>query len=151
MADIAWTPALVEARLEEAHGTLRCLPEERVRAARSSWPPYLHDFRDVYGQEPAPLRLGPPSAVAITRMDEALDWLRRLDPDDAKLVWARAEGMPWKGIAWRFGLTVRTAQRRHQHAVHALVWRLLGRPLPATWSRRFLKERIVFLSDGARP
>lgn len=147
MADIDWTPALVEAWLIEAADTLRRLPEERVRTARSSWPPYLHDFWDMYGQEPAPLRLGPPTAAAITRMDAALDWLRRLEPEDGKLVWARAEGTPWKGIAWRFGLTVRTAQRRHEHAVHALVWRLLGRPLPATWSRRFLKERIDFLSS----
>lgn len=52
------------------------------------------------------------SAACISRMDEALDWLRRLKAEHAKLVWARTEGTPWKLICWRFGIARATAHRR---------------------------------------
>ena len=148
MADIFWTPELVAEQFEEAVDTLRRLPEERVRTARSGWPPILYDFWEKYGQEPARLRLGPPLGAAIDRMDITLDWLRWLEPEDAKLVWARAEGQPWKAISWRFGLPVRTAQRRWQYALSLVTWRLQGRSVPSTWSRRFLVERVAFASSA---
>ena len=45
---------------------------------------------------PRPMRLPPPSTAAITRMEEAITWNRFLERDDAHLMWARAEGAPWK-------------------------------------------------------
>ena len=37
------------------------------------------------------MRLPPPSAAAISRMEATLPWLRWLEIEDAKLVWMRAE------------------------------------------------------------
>ncbi len=144
--DNRWTASQVEERIEEAADTLRRLPEKRVQTARSSWPKFIQDCHDACGTEPTPLRRGPPAAAAIDRMDETLEWLRWLPPEDAKLVWARAEGMPWKAISWRFGFSERTAQRRWEYASNQISWRLNGRAIPKTWSRRFLMERIANLS-----
>lgn len=107
-----WTPKLVEARMEEAADTLRRLPEDRLRSARSSWPPIIREFHDAYGAEPARLRLGPPSAAAIDRMDQSLEWLRWLEADDARIVWLRACGVRWKAICWKVGMC-RTKVWRH--------------------------------------
>ena len=53
-----------------------------------------------------------PSPQAISRMEETLTWNRFLEPDEAHLMWARAEGVPWKGICYRFGISRPTAHRR---------------------------------------
>lgn len=46
-------------------------------------------------------------------MEEALLWLRWLEAEDAKLVWARANRTPWKAICWQFGIARATADRRY--------------------------------------
>lgn len=148
MADIDWTPALVEAQLIEAADTMKRLPPVKVQGYFNTWPVVRPEFADLVGREPEQLRLGPPSAAAISRMDEALEWLRWLDPDDAKLVWMRAEEKPWKAVCWRFGIGRATANRRHEYALSIMVWRLLRRSLPSTWTRPFLVERVRFLSSG---
>ena len=135
MADKRWTPQLVEARIEEAADTLRRLPEERVQTARSSWPPIIREFHDAYGAEPARLRLGPPPAAAIDRMDQTLEWLRWLEPGDVKLVWARAEGLPWKAICWQYRADRKTLWR-HWVAALTLIARCLNRDAPASSGRK---------------
>ena len=68
------------------------------------------EFADRVGQQPEPMRLPPPSPAAISRMEETLGWLRWLEVEDAKLVWARADRTPWKAICWQFGIARATAQ-----------------------------------------
>lgn len=148
MTGMHWTPTLVEERLVEAADTLRRLPERRVQGFLSAWPEVVREAWGAHGWADGPTRQGPPSPQAIDRMDVTLGWLRWLDPADAKLVWVRAEGTPWKGIGWRFGVSVKTAQRRWDYALSLITWRLLGRTLPSTWSRRFLMDRVQFLSSG---
>lgn len=120
MAETIWTPKLVEARIEEAADTLRRLPEQRLQTCRSTWPPIIRDFWEVYGAEPARLRLGPPPAAAIDRMDAALEWLRWLEQDDARIVWLRACGVRWKVIAWRMGVCRNKAWRTWVAALMAI-------------------------------
>jgi hypothetical protein len=45
-------------------------------------------------------------------MDEALEWLCWLEPDERRLVWLRADGMPWKWITRRLGIGRTTAGQR---------------------------------------
>ncbi|MGA8992545.1 MAG: DUF6362 family protein [Rhodoplanes sp.] len=92
------------------------------------------------GELPKPRRL-PPSSDAISRMDEALGWLRWLEGDDAKLVWAWADGAQWKAICWRFGIARATAHRRWEYGVSVIVWRLNGKRPSERRSRRFVVER----------
>ena len=105
------------------------------------------EFSDLVGQTPEPMRLPPPSAAAISRMDTTMPWLTWLEAEDAKLVWARAEGARWKQICWRFGLTRATANRRWNYCLSVIAWRLNRRPIPAKWSRRFLVDRVKFVSS----
>ena len=147
MAEMDWTPELVETRLIEAAEVMRRLPAVRVQGYFSTWPAIVPEFADLVGQEPAGRRRFPPPADAITRMDETLAWLHWLEPDDAKLVWMRAERKPWKAVCWRFGLARSTANRRYAYALNLIAWRLRKRPVPKTWSRAFLIRRMDFLSS----
>ena len=44
----------------------------RVPGYFSTWPKTLVEFSDLVGRTPEPMRMPPPSAAAITRMEEAL-------------------------------------------------------------------------------
>lgn len=142
MAD-GWTPSLVEERLAEAAEVLRRLPEQRVQGLFSTWPAVIRDFADRIAQEPERLRRPPPSAAAITRMDEVLQWLAWLDPADAKLVWMRASGAPWKEVCWRIGLARTAAHEHWLFALCVIAWRLAGQQLPRNRSRRQVIEATI--------
>jgi hypothetical protein len=107
------SPRDIEDRFEEAAYTLRRLPEkDRPRGYSSYWPAVVHDAKHAYGYTPeAPMRVIP-SAAAITRMEECLDWLLLVDPEDARIVWLRAEGARWRQVCIRAGCVRSTAWRR---------------------------------------
>ena len=137
-----WTVEIVEMRLEDAAQVMRRLPPVRVPGYFNTWPSMMVEFADCVGREPRPMRLPPPSTAAITRMEEALGWLRWLEPEDAKLVWARSDRAPWKAICWRFGIGRATANRRRQYGLSLIAWRLNGRRPPTKRGRSFLVERL---------
>ena len=139
-----WTAELVEERLFEAADVMKRLPDTRVQGYFSLWPKIVPEFSDLVGREPERLRRPPPSPEAISRMERTMPWLTWLEPEDAKLVWARAEGSRWKLICWRFGISRPTAYRRWRHALRLIAWRLHGRAVPIDCSRR----RFAQLSAG---
>jgi predicted DNA-binding protein (UPF0251 family) len=61
---------------------------------------------------------------AIDRMDEALRWLTWLELEERRLVWLRAEGMPWKRITHRLGIGRTTAWQRWTIALLKIATRL---------------------------
>lgn len=136
MADL--TVETIEARLAEAAVVMRRLPSVRVPGYFNTWPSMVVEFADLVGQQLEPMRLPPPSPAAISRMEEALGWLRWLTADDAKLVWARSDRTPWKAICWRFGISRATAHRRWQYALSVIAWRLNGRRGRTKRSRRVI-------------
>ena len=137
-----WTRDRVEERLCEAADVMKRLPEVRVQGYFSVWPAIAYEFSDLVGQEPPRMKRPAPAPDAISRMEATLPWLRWLEPDDARLVWARAERTPWKMICWRFGIGRATAHRRWEYALSLIVWRLNGRRVPAKRSRSFLVDRV---------
>ena len=103
-----WTPKMVSARMEEAASTLRALHVTGLKPMgyRSSWPDVVHDPNEAYGWVDEKMRPWPPSPDAITRMEEALDWLQWwLDKDQSRLVWLHATGMHRKKICAVVGMS----------------------------------------------
>jgi hypothetical protein len=134
----SWTAKMVEERLAEAASVMRRLPAVRVPGYFNTWPRTVVEFADRVGQEPERMRLPPPSSAAITRMEQAVLWLRWLEVDDAKLVWARSGGTPWKAITWRFGIARATAHRRWQYGLSVIAWKLNGRRVSRKRSQQFV-------------
>jgi hypothetical protein len=133
-----WTPEIVEERLVEAVAVLRRLPAERGQGYFSTWPQTFVEFSDLVGQTPEPMRLPPPSAAAISRMEAALCWMPWLEPVDAKIVWLRASGMRWKEICWTVGLARAAAHEHWRYSLCLIAWRLSKGPLRASIGRRRL-------------
>lgn len=132
-----WTTTQVQDRLELAAGVMRQLPGVMPKGFFNAWPEYFHSFADKVGQEPR-MRRPRPSPRQITEAEEAMLWLRWLEVDDARLVWARAEGMAWKPICWQFGISRATANRRWQYGLAIIVWRLNGKRVPMKRSMSFV-------------
>ncbi len=130
------SPRDIEDLFEEAAYTLRRLPEKnRPRGYSSYWPAVVHDAKHAYGYTPeAPMRVIP-SAAAITRMEECLDWLLLVDPEDARIVWLRAEGARWRQVCIRAGCVRSTAWRRWAAALLTISKKLNSQ----TKSKRKLK------------
>jgi len=141
MGDQRWTASLVEERLAEAADVLDRLPEQRIQGFFSTWPPIVRDYWEAYGRHAPELRRPWPSPAAIDRMDEAFEWLRWLDPVDARILWMRAEKNPWKAICWHAGMARATAHRHWIYGLSVIAWRLQGGRMPAKRSRQFLVEQ----------
>jgi hypothetical protein len=139
MAD--WTRDMVEERIEEAAAVLRRLPPVRVAGYFGTWPEIQRTAKELASATPSPMRLPPPSAAAISRMEEAITWNRFLERDEARLMWERAEGTPWKHLCHRFGISRPTAHRRYDYALSVIVWRLNGRQVHHRRGRQFVVAR----------
>ena len=108
------TPSEIEERFEEAALTERRMPSPPGSGAfgyGSSWPEYVRDSWHVYGRHDVRMRVLP-SARDIARMEECVDWLRLVSPEDARIIWRRAEGMRWRQVCIHAGCARQTAWRR---------------------------------------
>jgi hypothetical protein len=141
MADMKWTPSLIEERFVDAADVMKRLPNVRVPGHFNTWPAVMAEFADLIGREPERLRRGPPGPEAITRMEEALEWLRWLEPTDAKIVWLRASGQRWKEICWKVGLARASANEHWLYALCVMAHRLNGSVHTASRSRRRFIEK----------
>ncbi len=118
-----WTVKMVADRLEEAANTLRRLPVTglKPKGYGRSWPDVISDAVGACDCDGPVIRFGPPPADAITRMDQAMEWLRWLEPDQVRLVWLRASRTPWKMIMRGFGISRSTASTRWNAAILQIV------------------------------
>ena len=117
MTERRWDKETVARRLQEAADVLARLPEERARGFYDLWP-------KIVG---APCRASSPAAAmpeAIDRMDQVLGWLCWLEPEERRLVWLRAEGLPWKWITRRLGVGRTTVWQRWTMALLKISVRL---------------------------
>jgi hypothetical protein len=117
MIEQRWDNEAVARRLQEAADVLARLPDQRVRGLYDLWP-------RLVGEPCGDARAAAAAPEAIDRMDKALGWLSWLDPEERRLVWLRAEGMPWKWITRRLGIGRTTAWQRWTIALLKIATRL---------------------------
>ena len=142
MAEFKLSPSEVEDRITEAADVLGRLPNTAIQGYVNTWPPMVREYWESYGVAEVKLRRPPPSAAAITRMDQSLEWLRWLDPIDAQIVWHRANNDRWKAICGKVGLSRATVHRHWMYALCVIAWRLNGNKVPGKRARGHLVERV---------
>lgn len=99
-----WTVTDIADRFEEAAKTLRRLPPVKVKGYFNTWPQIKRSAEEMVMAEKDLVRRGPPSAEAVSRMEETLNWIFLLDDEDERrLILLRAERVQWKQICWRIG------------------------------------------------
>jgi hypothetical protein len=109
-----FTPRTVEDRMEEAARTLRRLPNPPGSGPKGygqSWPEYVQDAKHAYGYNEKRMRVIP-NPGEIQRMEECVAWLRFISPEDARIVWLRAENLRWRQVCIQAGCVRQTAWRR---------------------------------------
>lgn len=126
---LAWTPAMVEERLEQAMRIFKSLPltdRDRPSARMVGRLPVVRAlFHDAAPKCARMARPGPPASAEIDLAFEALTWVQHLAlPRDRKLVLARAGGAPWAALEPRLGLSERQLRRRYQLALRAIAMAL---------------------------
>ena len=117
-----FTARVIEDRMEEAALTLRRLPNPPGSGPKGfgqSWPEYVHDAKHAYGYHETRMRVIP-SAAEIQRMEECIDWLRFIGPEEARIVWLRAERWRWRQVCIHAGCVRQTAWRRWVAALQTI-------------------------------
>ncbi len=123
-----WTVTDVADRFEEAALTLKRMPPVRIKGYFSTWPEIVHTTMEKLQCDRRPLRMGPPSPDAISRMEETIQWIFWLDgEEERKLIWLRAARVPWKSIYWRLGCGRTKAWQMWTYALLKIVTRLNAR------------------------
>lgn len=120
-----YTVTDVADRFEEAAQTLHRLPRVGVQGYFNAMPEVIRTAAETLQEEKLPMRLGPPSAEAISKMEEVLEWIWWLDDEDERrLVWLRAERVVWKRICWRLGCGRTKAWQMWTYSLLKIVTRL---------------------------
>lgn len=126
-------PAQVEQHLDAAAITLSALRSPGLRPAgcRIMWPDIVRDLEDIWWTEVDDVRPPAPSSDEVSRMDEALSWVRFLDGSHRRLrqvVNMRLIVHPislshrwsWNGIGNRLGISNHTAKAWHRQAAEVI-------------------------------
>lgn len=120
-----WTVTDVADRFEEAAQTLRRMPPVKVQGYFNVYPEVIRTSIELMQADVLPMRLGPPTAEAISRMEETIQWIFYLDDEEERrLVWLRAERVVWKRICWRLGCGRTKAWQMWTYALLKIVTRL---------------------------
>ena len=94
----------IKERLEGAAYVMRLLPPVKVQGYVTSRFEIVYTPQEVAFMERRPIRLTPTSHQ-IDEMEEVFEWLNVLAPMERKLVWKRAERIPWKLLCYEFGIS----------------------------------------------
>jgi hypothetical protein len=132
MAEELWTSIKVADRIREAAETLRLLPNHHPgRRYRGAWPEILRNPNEAYGYEAIAPRPSPPKAAAIDRMDEVvMNWMGLVEPEDVRLMWSWALGVPAVAVGRRLRIHRSTVHRRRMAAFKRLAVNLNRAGMP---------------------
>jgi hypothetical protein len=145
------TPREIEDRFEDAALTLRRLPNPPGSGPRGygvSWPDYVQEAKHAYGYAEARMRVIP-SASDIQKMEDCIAWLHLLDPEDARIVWLRAEGVRWRQVCYRAGVVRSTAWRRWAAALLTIAKHLNAQEKSAVRKEAAQKAQVKPDHSGA--
>ena len=92
----------IKSKLAFAAKVLRALPGEHVQGFISSWPASLSEL-DILQETDISRNQYHPTPAEISEMDKILEWLKPLNAFETKLVWRRANHVPWKLISEDLG------------------------------------------------
>ncbi|MGB0748931.1 MAG: DUF6362 family protein [Magnetospiraceae bacterium] len=132
-----WDRDAVRVRVEEAVDSLRRLPMpkgSRPRGMFTAWPDHVSESFDQwvgYNRHEVASRPAAPSARAIQRMDETLEWLRWIEDADRRKTlvmacWAQRDGrmMSLRRIGKAMGISHQTAANWRDDALDSIAKKL---------------------------
>ncbi len=117
MENTRFSEEQIIAIFKEAVRTLKKMPPVRVQGYFNAWPEIIYTEREI-------MRMDQKSKVwratpdAISRMERAMEWLNLLKtPEERKIVWMRANNIPWDIIKKTFGFSRVTANKKYKNSI----------------------------------
>ena len=109
---------LIEQRLAAAAITVRAIPSspEDLTEEAQGWPDCVLITLESARSDQAARRIAP-TPEALDDMRVAIAWLGKLDPEEADLVWLRADGNPWRVVSQKTGCVRPKAWERWKAAI----------------------------------
>ena len=105
---------------------MRLLPPVRVQGYVTSRFEIVYTPQEIAFMERKPLKMTA-TKKQLEDMDEVFEWLNVLAPAERKLVWKRAERIPWKLLCYEFGYERAEMWRRYQKALTKISFYLVGK------------------------
>ena len=108
----------IEAALKKAAITLQYLPQKQFAGYASYWPDVVRSRAEILLSKPYhKSRVRNIKPAEITAMDEVLNWLFILPPEERKLVWARACNVSWRQLEDHDGRSSVTLRKIHNQSL----------------------------------
>lgn len=109
---------LIEQRLAAAAITVRAIPSspEDLTEEAQGWPDCVLITLESARSDQAARRIAP-TPEALDDMRVAIAWLGKLEPEEADLVWLRADGNPWRVVSQKTGCVRPKAWERWKAAI----------------------------------
>jgi len=111
----------VEFALKQAAQTLRSLPHKTFAGYASYWPDVVRSTPESWLARPyqnnTPHKSTPRE---ISAMDEVLNWLFILTPEERRIVWARACNIPWRALEDHDGRSHVTLRKIHRRGLASI-------------------------------
>lgn len=124
MADI--TIERIKQDLETAAYVDRLLPAVRAPKYRCCMPDIIYTPQEIVFMDKRPLKVRPNQEQISLWERVVLEWLPVLSSDERRLVWKRANRIPWKLLCREFGLCKSNLCARHSRALIKIEFFLKG-------------------------
>ena len=98
-----WTYKDVAYAFERAIRTLKLLPAEKIQGYKTLWPDIQYTEQEILQQTASRHLKLRPKTEDVTNLDNVLEWIALVDIEERKLIWARANRLPWKVICRQAG------------------------------------------------
>lgn len=115
MADI--TIEEVKQDLETAAYVERLLPPVRAPKYRNCMPDIIYTPQELIFMEERPLKIRPTQEQITLWERVVLEWLPVLSLDERRLVWKRANRIPWKLLCREYGVSRQMLAIRYDKAI----------------------------------
>ena len=120
-----WNEKIVMAYLIQAASIHRRLPEPRVPGFHTLWPTMLGDdwerLSDVLHGKSS---VGSPWPAEVTFSERVMEWLGLFDRPRQRVIWMRANGIPWKLMVEELGRSKQTLWRELNESLVILKYHL---------------------------
>ncbi len=104
----------------------RLLPEVRMPQYRCCMPEIIYTSQEIALMDRRPAKLRPTQEQISQWEVVVLEWLPILTVDERKLVWKRANRIPWKLLCREFGYERAEMWRRYQKALTKISFYIKG-------------------------
>ncbi len=120
-----WTDEMVFSYIQKAADICKKLPGSKPQGYFSVWPPILRDLMEIIqGDIPDNANRTYATTREVDFFEYVEPWIRWCKPEEARVIWRRAVGKPWKVIEYELKISETTGRRRLNYGIMKIVAKL---------------------------